>query len=103
MSSFRVSTHPSFSGVPPSYPPSLSRASGSESDVSQVSCGSGSLESSKGKPLVSHQSLNLCLKVADAIVDSLGLLVKLAVSEELCLEAPVKGGLSSCLDGVEGG
>ena len=53
--------------------------------MSQASRGSGSLESSKGKPLVSHHSLNLSLEVADAIVDSLGLLVELTVSEELCL------------------
>ena len=51
--------------------------------MSQVSRGSGSLESSKGKPLVSHHSLYLCLEVADAIVDSLGLLVEFAVAEEL--------------------
>jgi len=69
----------------PSHPSSLSRASGSESDMSQASCGLGSLESSKGKPLVSHHSLYLRLKVADAIVDSLGLLVELAVVKELCV------------------
>ena len=51
--------------------------------MSQVSCGLGSLESSKGKLLVSHHSLYLCLEVTDAIVDSLGLLVELAVAEEL--------------------
>jgi len=51
--------------------------------MSQASCGSGSLESSKGKLLVRHHSLYLCLKVADAIVDSLGLLVELSVVEEL--------------------
>ncbi len=89
----------------PSNSPALSRASGSESDVSQASRGSGSLETSKGKPLVSQNSRNLCLEVADAIVDSLGLsqnsrnlclevadaivdslglLVELAVAEELC-------------------
>ncbi len=53
--------------------------------MSQASCGLGSLESSKGKPLVSHHSLYLRLKVADAIVDSLGLLVELAVVKELCV------------------
>ena len=46
----------------------------------------GSLEMSKGKPLVSQYSLNLCLEVADAIVDSLGLLVELSVVEELSIE-----------------
>ncbi len=53
--------------------------------MSQASRGSGSLELSKGKPLVSHHSLYLCLEVADAIVDSLGLLVELMVAEELCM------------------
>src|SRR5258708_4039760 len=74
----------------------------SESDVSQTSCGSGSLETSKGKPLLSQNSRNLCLEVADAIVDSLGLLVELAVTEELGLEPPIEGGLGGCTGGVEG-
>src|SRR5258707_7981458 len=86
----------------PPNSPGLSRASGSESDVSQASCGSGSLESSKGKPLVSQYSLNLCLEVADAIVDGLSLLVQLSVAEELGVEPPVESGLGSCADGVEG-
>src|SRR5258707_4043879 len=75
----------------------------SESDVSQTSCGLGSLETSKGEPLLSQNSRNLCLEVADAIIDSLGLLVELAVSEELGLEPPVEGGLGGGADGVEGG
>ena len=70
--------------------------------MSQASRGSGSLETSKGKPLVSQNSLNLCLKVADAIVDSLGLLVELAVVKELGIEPPVKGGVGGRVDGVEG-
>src|SRR5258708_31425760 len=82
--------------------PGLSRASGSESDGSQASCGSGSLETSKGKPLLSQYSRNLCLKVADAIIDSLGLLVKVAVAEELCQEPPVESGLGGGMDGVKG-
>jgi len=53
--------------------------------------------------LVSHHSLNLCLEVADAIVDSLGLLVELPVSEEFGMETPVEGGIGGCLDGMEGG
>src|SRR5258707_2234997 len=80
----------------------LPRASGSKSDVSQASRGSGSLETSKGKPLVSQYSLNLCLEVADAIVDSLGLLVELSVPEELSVEPPIKGGVGGHADGVEG-
>src|SRR5713226_10071124 len=102
MSSFSSPTHPLFSWVLPPLSPSLSRASGSKLDVSQASCGSGSLETSKGKPLVSQNSLNLCLKVADAIVDSLGLLVELAVVEELCVESPIEGSIGGCADGVEG-
>src|SRR5258707_3355763 len=86
----------------PSNSPGLSRASGSESDVSQASHGSGSLETSKGKPLVSQYSLNLCLEVADAIVDSLGLLVELLVAEKFSVETPVYGGIGGCTDGVEG-
>src|SRR5258708_27134941 len=70
--------------------------------MSQTSCGSGSLETSKGKPLVSQDSLNLCLEVADAIVDSLCLLVELAVAEELGVEPPIEGGLGGRADGVEG-
>ena len=85
MSSFSVPTHPSFSGMLPPHSSSLSRASSSESDVSQASHSSGSLELSKGKPLVSHHSLYLCLEVADAIVDSLGLLVEVTVLEEFCM------------------
>src|SRR5216684_7703461 len=102
MSSFSSPTHPLFPCMPPSHSPMLSRASGSESDVSQVSHGSGSLETSKGKPLVSQNSLNLCLEVADAIIDSLGLLVELAVAEELCVESPVESGVRGCADSVEG-
>src|SRR5260221_8069373 len=83
-------------------PSLLSRASGSKSDVSKASRGSGSLETSKGKPLVSQYSLNLCLEVADAIVDSLGLLVELSVAEELRVEPPIKGGIGGRADGVEG-
>ena len=70
--------------------------------MSQASCGSGSLETSKGKPLLSQNSRNLCLEVCDAIVDSLGLLVKVAVAEEFCLEPPVEGSLGGRVDGVEG-
>src|SRR5229473_4035762 len=103
MSLFSSPTHPLFSCASPPDSPGLPRASGSESDVSQASRGSGSLEMSKGKPLVSQYSLNLCLEVADAIVDSLGLLVELAVSEELSVEPPVKGGVGGRADGVEGG
>src|SRR5713226_4346027 len=103
MSSFSSPTHPLFSCTSPSNSPVLPRASGSESDVSQASHGSGSLETSKGKPLVSQYSLNLCLEVADAIVDSLGLLVKLAVAEEFCVEPPVKSSVGGCADGVESG
>ncbi len=62
----------------------------------------GSLESSKGKSLVSHHSLYLCLEVADAIMDSLGLLVELSVAEEFGLEPPVESGVGGCVDGVEG-
>ena len=78
------------------------KASGSESDVSQSYCGLGSLETSKGKPLVCQNARNLCLKVADAIVDSLGLLVELSVPEELGIEPPVESGVGGCVDGVEG-
>ncbi len=53
--------------------------------MSQASRGSGSLETSKGKPLVSQNSLNLCLKVADAVADGLGLLVEVSVVEEFCM------------------
>ena len=74
--------HLSFSRIPPPHFSGLSRASSSESNMSQVSHSLGSLESSKGKLLVSHHSLYLCLKVADAIMDSLGLLVEVMVSEE---------------------
>src|SRR5258707_1339413 len=100
-SSFIPSTHPRVWVSPPD-PPVLSRASGSESDVSQASCGSGSLETSKGKPLLSQNSRNLCLEVCDAIVESLGPLVEVAVAEELCLEPPVEGGLGGGANGVEG-
>src|SRR5258708_5323098 len=100
-SSFSSAAHPLFPPAPPPDPPALSRPSGSESDVSQGSRGSGSLEKSKGKPLVSQYSLNLCLEVADAIVDSLGLLVELSVMEELCVESPVKSGVGSRVDSVE--
>src|SRR5258708_2801002 len=103
MSSFTSPTHPLFPCTSPSQSPSLSRASGSESDMSQASRGSGSLETSKGKLLVCQYSLNLCLEVADAIVDSLGLLVELLVAEELGVEPPVEGGISGCVEGVEGG
>src|SRR6267154_2668076 len=102
MPSFVPPTHPRVRVLPPD-PPVLSGSSCSESDVSQASCGSGSLETSKGKPLLSQNSRNLCLKVADAIVDSLGLLVELAVSEEFGLEPPVESGLGGGTDGVEGG
>src|SRR5258707_10585390 len=102
MPSFVPPTHPRVWVSPPD-PPVLSWSSGSESDVSQASCGSGSLETSKGKPLLSQNSRNLCLEVADAIVDSLGLLVEVAVSEEFGLEPPVEGGLSGSADGMEGG
>src|SRR5258708_37964106 len=87
--------------LPPDSP-TLPRASGSESDVSQTSCGSGSLKTSKGKPLLSQDSRNLCLEVRDAIVESLSPLVEVAVAEELCLEPPVEGGLGGGVDGVEG-
>ena len=70
--------------------------------MSQVSRSLGSLETSKGKPLVSQYSLNLHLEVADAIVDGLSLLVELSVTEELSVEPPVKGGVGGCADGVEG-
>ena len=70
--------------------------------MSQASRGSGSLETSKGKPLVCQNSLNLCLEVADAIVDSLCLLVQLSVAKELGVEPPVESGLGGCADGVEG-
>ena len=70
--------------------------------MSQASHGSGSLETSKGEPLLSQNSRNLCLEVADAIVDSLGLLVELTVAEELRLESPIEGGLGGRADGVEG-
>src|SRR5229473_3098290 len=102
MSSFSSPTHPLCSCSSPPNPLGLSKASGSESDVSQMNCGSGSLETSKGKPLVCQNSLNLCLEVADAIVDSLGLLVEVAISEELGMEPPVKDGLGGRMDGVEG-
>ncbi len=102
MPSFVPPTHPRVRVSPPD-PPVLSGSSGSESDVSQASCGSGSLETSKGKPLLSQNSRNLCLEVADAIVDSLGLLVEVAIAEELCREPPVEGGLGSRANSVEGG
>src|SRR5258707_13341548 len=86
----------------PPDPAVLSRASGSESDVSQMSCSLGSLETSKGKPLLSQNSRYLCLEVADAIVDSLGLLVELAVAVEFRGESPVEGALGGRTDGVEG-
>src|SRR5258708_29429703 len=101
MPSFVPPTHPRI-WVPPPDPPALSWSSGSESDVSQASRGSGSLETSKGKPLLSQNSRNLCLEVCDAIIDSLGLLVELTVAEELCLEPPVESGLGGRTDGVEG-
>src|SRR5258708_30173639 len=103
MPSFSSPTHPRCSWASPPNPLWLSKASGSESDVSQASCGSGSLETSKGKPLVSQNSLNLCLEVADAIVDSLGLLVELAVAEEVGVEPPVEGGVGGHANGVKGG
>src|SRR5713226_6940107 len=103
MPSFISPTHLLFSQMSPSDPPTLPRASGSESDMSQASRGSGSLETSKGKPLVSQYSLNLCLEVGDAIVDSLCLLVELAVTEEFRVEPPVKGSVGGCADGVESG
>src|SRR5216684_8603724 len=103
MSSFSSPTHPLLSPTSPPNSPGLPRASGSESDVSQVSRSSGSLETSKGKPLVCQYSLNLCLEVADAIVDSLGLLVELAVAEEVGVEPPVEGSLGGPADSVEGG
>src|SRR5258707_8609491 len=102
MPSFSSPPHPRCSWASPPNPLWLSKASGSESDVSQASCGSGSLETSKGKPLVSQNSLNLCLEVADAIVDSLGLLVELPVAEELSVEPPIESGLGGYADGVEG-
>src|SRR5258708_7375663 len=71
--------------------------------MSQASCGSGSLEMSKGKPLLSQNSRNLCLEVADAIVDSLGLLDEVSVVEELCMEPPVEGSIGGHTDSVEGG
>src|SRR5260370_39147551 len=101
MPSFIPPTHPRVWVTPPDLP-RLPWSSGSESDVSQASRGSGSLETSKGKPLLSQNSQNLCLEVADAIVDSLGLLVEVAVSEELGLESPIEGGLGGGTDGVEG-
>src|SRR5258708_858706 len=101
MSSFSSPTHPLVCSAP-SYSSILPRASGSESDVSQACRGSGSLETSKGKPLVSQYSLNLCLEVADAIVDSLGPLVELVVAEELSVEPPVESGIGGRVDGVEG-
>src|SRR5258707_5512527 len=100
-SSFVRPTHPRVWVSPPD-PPVLSRASGSESDVSQTSCGSGSLETSKGKPLLSQNSRNLCLEVRDAIVESLGPLIEVAVAEELGLEPPVESGLGGGTDGVKG-
>src|SRR5216684_3214296 len=93
MSSFSSPTHLLLSPTSPSNSPGLPRASGSESDVSQASRGSGSLETSKGKPLVSQYSLNLCLEVADAIIDSLGLLVELAIAEEVGAESTGEGGV----------
>src|SRR5260370_42254308 len=87
----------------PPVSPILSGASCSESDVSQVSCGSGSLEMSKGKPLLSQNSLNLCLEGCDAIVDSLGPLVELAVAGEVGIEPPVGGGVGGWADRGEGG
>src|SRR5216684_6083320 len=103
MSSFSSPTHPLCSLASPPDPLRFSKASGSESDMSQASRGSGSLETSKGKPLVCQYSLNLCLEVADAIVDSLGLLVELAVAEEVGVEPPVEGSIGSPADSVEGG
>src|SRR5258708_14069266 len=102
MSLFSSPTHPLFSCASPSNSPGLSRASGSESDVSQACRGSGSLETSKGKPLVSQYSLNLCLEVADAIVDSLAPLVELVVAAELTVGPPVDSGIGGRVDGVEG-
>ena len=78
------------------------KASGSESDVSQAYRSSGSLETSKGKPLVCQYALNLCLEVADAIVDGLSLLVEVSVAEELRVESPVESGVGGHVDGVEG-
>src|SRR5258708_4766586 len=101
MSSFVPPTHPRV-WVSPSDHSVLPGSSGSESDVSQASCSSGALETSKGKPLLSQNSQNLCLEVCDAIVDSLGLLVEVAVAEELCLEPPIEGSLGGGADGVEG-
>src|SRR5260370_42551103 len=99
MSSFSPPTHPLFSLSPPPDSSCPSRPSGSESDMSQVNRSLGSLETSKGKPLVCQNARNLCLKVADAIVDSLGLLVEFLVSEELGLEPPVEGCVGGCTDG----
>src|SRR5258708_35691101 len=102
MSSFTSPTHPLFPCTSPSQSPSLSRASGSESDVSQAYRGSGSLETAKGKLLVCQYALNLCLEVADAIVDSLGLLVELPIAEELSMEPPIESGLCGRAGGGEG-
>src|SRR5260221_3974744 len=99
MPSFVPPTHPRVWVSPPD-PSVLSWSSGSESDVSQANCGSGSLETSKGEPLLSQNSRNLCLEVRDAIVDSLSLLVEVAVTEEVCLEPTVEGGLSRRAGGV---
>src|SRR5258708_36094372 len=85
--------------VSPPDPPGLPRASGSESDVSQTSCGSGSLETSKGEPLLSQNSRNLCLEGRDAIVEGLSPLVGVAGAEELCLGPPANGGLGGGADG----
>src|SRR5258707_2666373 len=101
MSSFVPPTHPRV-GVSPPDPPVLSWSSGSESDVSQTSCGSGSLKTSKGKPLLSQNSRNLCLEVFDAIIDSLGLLVQVSVAEGAFPEPPVAIGLFGAADGVGG-
>src|SRR5713226_8698490 len=98
MSSFSTPTHPWFSLMAPPYSSHLLRPSGSESDVFQASRSSGSLETSKGKPLLSQNSRNLCLEVADAIIDSLGLLVELLVAEELCVEPPIESGLGGGTD-----
>src|SRR5258708_13554209 len=102
MPSFSPPTHWLYPWVSPPDPSLLSRASGSKSDVSQAKRGSGSLETSKGKPLFSQYSLNLCLEVADAIVDGLSLLVEVSVTEELCVESPVEGGLGGWANGVKG-
>src|SRR5260370_27586759 len=102
MPSVSPPTPPLFSLSPPPDLPCPLRPSGSKLDVSQVNCSSGSLETSKGKLLICQNSRNLCLEVADAIVDSLCLLVELSVAKELGLESPVESGVGGCVDGVEG-